>query len=64
MSEEDITICGICKWFEAYDDGDGYVDSWCDNPKVNITNWGETTFLYKDSEHCPYYEEVKEEKGE
>jgi len=51
------SVCGVCKWFECYDDGCGCYDMWCAHPKVNISNCGETDFLYKDVDHCPFFEE-------
>lgn len=57
LIKKEETFCNYCKYEEAYDDGDGRVDAWCDHKEVNVQNWAKGTFFYKDMLHCPFYEE-------
>ena len=50
------SICSECKFFNCYDYGDNRYDIWCDSPDLTYKECGEFELIYKDPEHCPYYE--------
>ena len=57
IEDAKVTYCNECKFYCCYDDGDGRYDVWCDSPDLTYKEYGEFDLIYKDPEHCPYYEE-------
>lgn len=55
MKKTEESFCNCCKWYECYDDGDGYWDIWCDNG--NVFYWNGPPEIYP--KDCKYYEEDK-----